>query len=141
MLREGISREDCWLYAQAINEHGYGEIYGRGKKHRAHRVMYENFVGEIPEGLVIDHLCMVTWCINPAHLEPVTNEENIRRYVATITHCPNGHEYTPENTRLKKIGKTMVRKCRICVSATNKAYYQRWYYPNKYSKQSRLLNT
>ena len=85
---------------------------------RAHRCSYEFLKGEIPNGLVIDHLCRVRNCINPDHLEPVTPLENMMRgnnqtvTNKTKTVCKNGHEFTPENTYTNPYsGK---RKCRTC---------------------------
>ena len=88
--------DSCWLWTAAKNDKGYGQFsVGSGLVY-AHRYAYEALVGPIPEGLVIDHLCRVTLCVNPAHLEPVTNLENQRRGFAARpmpTHCPKGHEY------------------------------------------------
>ena len=106
----------CWLWLGSKNGH-YGTVY-RGKNIRAHRVAYEELVGPIPHGLTIDHLCRNTVCINPAHMEPVTASENARRMneaanpKRALTHCPHGHEYTPENTYLSNGGRW--RKCRAC---------------------------
>lgn len=98
----------CWLWLGA-EQRGYGYI-GRTP---AHRRAYETFVGPIPAGLHIDHLCSVRACVNPAHLEPVTQEENNRRAYARMrsagvvrrvseekrkTHCKAGHEFSAENT-------------------------------------------
>ena len=69
---------ECWLW-QGFKVKGYGRIRIDGKAKRVHRLMYEQMVGPIPDGLVIDHLCMVRNCVNPEHLEPVTIEENTRR--------------------------------------------------------------
>lgn len=69
----------CWLWTGRKSKGGYGGICIRGKEWRAHRLSYTVFVGEIPQGLVLDHLCRVHECVNPAHLEAVTNEENIAR--------------------------------------------------------------
>ncbi|MCE5309611.1 MAG: HNH endonuclease [Acidobacteriales bacterium] len=82
---------------------GYGDVYVPGRRTtQAHRVAYEVFRGPIPEGLHIDHLCRVTCCVNPDHLEPVTPAENNRRAGSAVTHCSRGHEYTPENTYFRK---------------------------------------
>jgi hypothetical protein len=86
-------------------------MYFEGRPLAAYRVAYILLVGPIPEGLQLDHLCRVASCVNPAHLEPVTQQENIRRQLAAITHCPKGHEYTPENTGHDRHGG---RYCRIC---------------------------
>jgi hypothetical protein len=83
-----------------------------------HRVAYELLVGPIPEGLELDHLCRNTRCVNPEHLEPVTGRENLMRAVsswaaknAAKTHCPQGHPYDEENTKVKRDGG---RACRAC---------------------------
>lgn len=107
----------CWVYTGYLND-GYG--YHGGKL--AHRLSYEELVGPIPEGLEIDHLCRNPPCVNPAHLEPVTRAENIRRRFALITHCKNGHEFTTENTRI--VGVTQ-RKCRACAAAASARYMAR----------------
>lgn len=65
----------CWVWQRAINSHGYGRMPSGS----AHRGMYERHKGPIPDGLTLDHLCRVRACVNPDHLEPVTNAENLRR--------------------------------------------------------------
>ena len=110
----------CWLWTGRLSSHGYGEcrIKRNGKPIRfAHRVAYYLFVGPIPEGLQLDHLCRVRHCVNPEHLEPVTSRENILRSPFTVasrwaqrTHCNYGHEFTPENTGMRKGN----RFCRTC---------------------------
>jgi hypothetical protein len=73
--------------------------------------MYSAVKGAIPDGLHIDHLCRNRACCHPDHLEAVTPRENVRRGVRSqVTHCPKGHEYTPENTKVKR-GR---RNCRAC---------------------------
>jgi len=70
----------CWLWTGALYVNGYGAFRGPdGRTIRAHRFAYERVVGPIPEGLDLDHLCRVRACVNPAHLEPVTRAENLRR--------------------------------------------------------------
>lgn len=86
-IQESVVIDDngCWIWQPPGASHGYGQIMRRaavGAKQQsllAHRVSYEAFVGPIPEGLQIDHLCFVPKCVNPEHLEPVTAVENIRR--------------------------------------------------------------
>lgn len=97
------------------NRHGYGAIRDEdGRSRVVHRVAYEVWVGAIPDGLELDHLCGVRCCVNPAHLEPVTHYENLMRGaigdLARRTRCKRGHEFTPENTVRNNRG----RECRIC---------------------------
>ena len=70
---------DCWLWTKCKNSDGYGRMRVNGVLEQVHRVSYEIFVGPIPEGLELDHTCRNRACINPAHLEPVTHLENVRR--------------------------------------------------------------
>lgn len=70
--------DGCWLWEGALRG-GYGRVKLDGRTQAAHRASYELHVGPIPSGLVLDHLCRNRSCVNPAHLEPVTTEENIRR--------------------------------------------------------------
>jgi len=74
----------CWIWTGARSPLGYGAVScGGGVTRRAHRATYELLVGPIPEGMQLDHVkargCTSTACVNPAHLEPVTNAENTRR--------------------------------------------------------------
>ena len=99
----------CWLWMGSLDRDGYGQTVGKkadGKltSFRAHRIAFEKARGPIPDGLVIDHKCRVRSCVNPDHMEPVTNMENIRRgetgqFRLKNTHCPNGHEYTQKTRK------------------------------------------
>lgn len=101
----------CLLWIAAKDQHGYGRFWVEGKKYMlAHRWLYERWVGPIPAGLQLDHLCFTPSCVNPDHLEPVTQQENTKRAMARISHCPHGHEYTEENTRMYR----GARFCRTC---------------------------
>lgn len=102
----------CWHWRAHVLPTGYGMFKLDGKMRRAHRVAYELFVGEVPEGLELDHTCKTRDCVNPSHLEPVTHLENMRRgHNATKTHCPHGHPYDEENTYRDAQGR---RYCRAC---------------------------
>lgn len=104
--------ETCWLWKAGTGTHGYGTFADAGRKPvLAHRFAYEAFVGPIPDGLTIDHLCHTPLCVNPDHLEPVTQQENCRRAKARLTHCPQGHPYDEANTWISKSGH---RQCRTC---------------------------
>lgn len=136
-----IKLDECWLWAGSVSETDYGVIYyydrGKTRNSRAHRVVYENYKGFIPKGLVIDHLCRVHRCINPEHLEAVTVEENVMRGVgataknARKTHCPEGHEFTPDNiiTRYHGSNGRPNRHCKTC-----HRNYQREYMRKRYVK-------
>lgn len=89
----------CWLWTMSLDNEGYGRLKINGNSKLAHRISYEQYVGVIPNGLTIDHLCRVRSCVNPSHLEAVTHVANVMRGVgvgavnAAKTHCPQGHEY------------------------------------------------
>ena len=107
----------CWLWEAGCSRSGYGYISQARKMRQAHVVAYELFVGRVPEGKELDHLCGVRCCVNPAHLEPVTHRENLRRGKTLIAlnnakrTCCNGHEFTAENTY---VWTDESRQCRIC---------------------------
>jgi hypothetical protein len=125
-----VQRTDgCWLWTGAPSNRGYGQLSVERKTVGAHRFAYELMVGPIPQGLELDHLCGVRLCVNPAHLEPVDHRTNLLRgsgFAATNaqkTHCPHGHEYTPENTyhNPNPNGGRMCRTCKRAHDARDRA--------------------
>lgn len=111
----------CWRWTGSTTNGGYGTYRTMGLATTAHRVAFIAWFGAIPEALELDHKCKNTLCVNPAHLEPVTHAENVRRAVkAQQTHCIHGHEFTPENTRMKKNGCRACRRCAALWQAGNR---------------------
>lgn len=115
--------ETCWLWTGAKNSLGYGSFFirpARGVERNvsAHRYGYRLWIGPIPVGLTLDHLCRVKHCVNPAHLEPVTMRVNILRSNnacaknARKTHCQNGHKFDEANTAWHNYGRQ--RACLTC---------------------------
>ncbi|WP_443055402.1 HNH endonuclease signature motif containing protein [Streptomyces sp. ISBFB 2968] len=107
----------CWLWTGVHVGTGYGQVDVNGCKRPAHRVVYEFLIGDIPEGLDLDHLCRVRLCVNPWHLDPVTRKINIIRGDAprlqrAKTHCPHGHEYDEVNTIWYQ-GRRFCRECKL----------------------------
>jgi hypothetical protein len=116
------SEDKCWPWIGSVDPDGYGLFTHGGRMYRAHRLVYELEVGEIPAGLQLDHLCRVPGCVNPNHLEPVTAAENTRRspiHFGSQTHCKNGHEFDEENTYLRPTGG---RACKTCRRAASRRY-------------------
>ena len=122
----------CWLWHAGHTPAGYGTVRIKGVRKYAHRVVYEELVGDIPAGLDLDHLCRVTACVNPEHLEPVTRKENCRRglvgqYNARKRQCRSGHPFDMENTGFYKSRKRRGfggRYCKICRAALDARRYR-----------------
>ena len=114
-----VPESGCWLWMGATNQLGYGSFFVAGRVLKAHRFSYETFVGPLVEGLCIDHLCRVRCCVNPSHLELVTNRVNALRgsgwaaFLAAKTHCKRGHEFTKDNTYVYSYRPNR-RNCRAC---------------------------
>lgn len=130
--------DGCWIWQRTKTQSGYGVKYfvGRNRTTFAHRVAYETFIGPIPDGREVDHLCHTRACCNPCHLRAVTHSTNIlsRRSVGVrkrkplagvkmpkATHCKKGHPFTPENILVIRGGPT----CRACDKLRGIAYRKR----------------
>lgn len=120
----------CHLWTGRVDNWGYVRLNLSGWNTLAHRAVYEAARGPIPDGYEIDHVCHTRdtscvrgpacphrRCLNPDHLEPVSHAENGRRMGDRLTHCVNGHAFTPENTydRLPAKGDSGRRDCRTCI--------------------------
>lgn len=112
-----IGKSGCWLWTSPLPPSGYARYTIGYKAYQAHRLSYETYIGPIPDGLQLDHLCRVRHCVNPTHVEPVTNWENLKRGVgpsainARKTRCNRGHPYTEDNTHINPAGARRCRKC------------------------------
>lgn len=121
LARVLVDLDGCWIFTGHLNRNGYGQASNDDQVSAlTHRIVWEFFEGPVQSGLELDHLCKVTACCNPGHLEPVTHAENIARghwldaggsYWRAQTHCKNGHAYTEANTHIRPDGR---RRCRAC---------------------------
>jgi hypothetical protein len=115
----GSEFDDCHLWRGATDSDGYGKFrMPNGQVKGAHIVAWETAnQRSVPPGWHVDHLCRIRRCCNPDHLEAVEHSENTMRGEgftaknAAKTHCPHGHEYTPENTRWHHNS----RECIACI--------------------------
>lgn len=118
LARLQVQPSGCIVFIGSISPYGYGQLKIGGRSHPAHRAAYEAFVGPIPDGLTIDHLCRNRACCNPEHLEPVTRVENVLRGMsfgavnARKTHCHRGHPLDEANTYRPPSGGRHCRACR-----------------------------
>lgn len=142
-IRSNVAIQDdgCWQWTGTLSDAGYPYMrLTRTKRARAHRVSYEAFVGPIPDELQIDHTCHNNSgcpggatcphraCVNPEHLEPVTNRVNTLRSEsftavnAAKGACIHGHEFTAENTYVNpRRGNRSCRTCRRAIEARYRA--------------------
>jgi len=116
---------DCWYWQGHLSRTGYGEFWVGHERHTAHRWSYLLFVGPLPDELVLDHLCRNRGCVNPKHVEPVTNGENVLRgeghsaLNARKTHCVRNHPLPDERDGSGR------RICRECKSEESRRWNEK----------------
>lgn len=112
-----IPEAGCWMWMRAVGRDGYGKIKVSKRQMGAHRASYELFKGAIPDGMDLDHLCRNRTCVNPDHLEAVSERVNVVRGMSPVgmnsrkTHCKRGHPFDEENTLRVPAG----RQCKTCI--------------------------
>lgn len=121
--------DDCWEWAAAKDQDGYGMFWDGSRTVRAHRFSFELALGPVPAGLRLDHLCRNTSCVRPEHLEVVTHQVNQLRSTsfsgtnAAKTHCKNGHPFDEVNTRARSDHPGRV--CRTCIREAVRRHRER----------------
>ena len=108
----------CWNWTACKTKDGYGRSQCNGRPMKAHRFSYMIVNGNIPEHMLIHHICRNTSCVNPSHLELVTKQENDQRRTQLITHCPAGHPYDEENIYWYR----RKRSCKECMLISSLKY-------------------
>lgn len=120
----------CWEWLACTTATGYGRAWDGERVDWAHRILYQIARGPIPTGMVLDHLCRVRHCVNPAHLEPVTDAVNTARGdcpdITRARHrakrfCKRGHELFGPNVYHSPSGRRVCRKCRALHKAAHAA--------------------
>lgn len=140
---------ECWPWALSLDRYGYGRFnvtiaHGKKAYTGAHRAMWLATRGDIPDGLMVDHLCRNRACINPSHMELVTNRVNVERGATPLANrtelglpahrtnatyrlgdsCKRGHELIGANLHLYNRGDYVVRVCRACRGARTRNWKQ-----------------
>lgn len=119
-----IEKNGCFLWQGPLDKDGYGTFYFRRKNRRAHRVAYYYTIGDIPQGMMVDHICGNRHCVKPDHLRLLTPKENaldgrgLGAINAKKTHCKQGHPFD------RKYGKQ--RYCSICQAAKSRRLQKKW---------------
>jgi len=118
----------CWEWGGYISPKGYAKITHKKRSVIGSRFMYELIYGDVPKGLVVDHICNVRNCLNPKHLRAITNKENYMRSdkFGDSTHCPHGHNLNETGVELDWRGS---RRCSECRRIYFREYYKK--NPNK----------
>jgi hypothetical protein len=118
-------KNDCWSWRSTMASGGYAYWFFRGKQQKVSRIVYEHWKGRIPHGLVVDHICNNPPCVNPDHLQAVTQKQNVLRgngptaINARKTHCKRGHKFTKKT--IYTYGNKDGKECVVC----KESYYRR----------------
>lgn len=124
-----FAADGCWVWQNSIDTSNYGLFRFRKRIWKAHRLAWTWLVGEIPANRQVHHHCFNTRCVNPDHLEVVTQTENLIVHGKTNfgyknarkTHCPQGHEYNAENT-YRSPSQPGRRRCLTCTRKRGREY-------------------
>ena len=124
MAKTRVAQSGCWEWTGGTKGRGYGSFRMDGRMQAAHRVSMLLHGREIPDGLVVDHICRNVRCVNPDHLRAVDQRTNVyensdapAKHNALKTHCPHGHPYSGANLILRKDQ----RVCRECKNASTRS--------------------
>jgi hypothetical protein len=126
--RRLVTPAGCWEWQGCRTPNGYGHVTvgsvrdGSRRVRNVHAVAYECWVGEVPEGKELDHLCRNPSCFNPDHLEPVTHSVNLKRAYPMGEAFKCGHTRTEDNISLDG---SKFRRCKTCMQAKRRARYER----------------
>lgn len=132
----------CWEWRACVDK-GYGQFWLKGSRVLAHRFSYELSGLVIPKGLQLDHLCRNRRCVNPHHLEPVSQKENIYRGEGPTatnsrkTRCPKGHEYDVQEV---EVSGTVRRRCSVCLKENSRNRSRRYLARKKASHTQEVGN-
>jgi hypothetical protein len=127
--------DGCWVWKGYIDKSGYGRLSINNRSEWVHRISFYIYNGFFPkDGMVVDHICRNRKCVNPEHLREATQRQNClensisRSYLNSLkTHCPKGHEYSEDNTKIKYRNNIKMRYCIECsrIYARNKYGYKK----------------
>lgn len=125
----------CWIWRGTKSWNGYGAILPSGAKVKvyAHRLAYEMFIGKVPDGYELHHLCGIKACVKPDHLELVTRKQHAQHthdrayggWQRIKTHCSKGHPFTGDNLKIRHDKDGTHRRCRECINQAQREYQAR----------------
>lgn len=129
LKRITISESGCWIWSGAVDSHGYGKccfVWDGKRITVSHRLAYMAFVGEIPEGMQVDHMCWQPQCCNPSHLRLLSALENVSRQRSAMKpFCKHGHPLSGGNVYIRTARSGGQRQCRLCNLRAVKQYRAR----------------